>query len=485
MNAKMEKSTFLYTAKTYILPDLSRRFRPFWALHRSAEVKAFGRNFTLWAVYTGLMCIATSILLYLFAVNSGIGKWLSLLFVFLALTGPASVIWYQYAHSENLGMFFLSLSLFFLAKAVYPAINSSFFKILFAVSLILTMLCKESFLLAVPAVLFLYIWLWSAHRNAGLYESFKKNKAVLLIPFTFSVMLTAAVLIYIGSDKPLYAGVDSGIISAGFITGILNALSEINLFWLMIAGFVIIFVIQQFISGNDDRKESSEQQEFNFINPVIFFILIFISQYALYYKSGFHTRYYLPLISGFAFIIIYTTDCILKNKTVPNFTKYGYILFIVILIIFNTVIYTLPDIVEFNKDRKATTNLLNSNLERQKENSETLIVMDPVHHWGFGKSFYLYMTNSGGKGKMNFTFIKLDTMIYPYTDSVLYNITEVYTKKYFTGQIYDSAAGYKNFDLINIFPGLEERFISENSGWFRRENYSRKDFGEYMLFTRK
>lgn len=485
LDAKMDKTTFLYTAKTYILPDLTRRFRPFWALHRIAEVKVFGRDFRLWSAYTAFLCLITALLLYSFAVNTGIKNWLSLLFVLLTLTGPASVIWYQYAHSENLGMFFLSLSLFFLAKIIYSERKCLICKSLFVISLAICSLCKESFTLAVPAILFLYIWMYSDYHKINLSRSFKLNKLIILLPFLFSMVCIAVILLFIGTDKSLYAGVDTKILSPEFLGNMISTLSGLTPFWLMIAGFMLIYVNQNLYGKKEPVTDSYEQRQFNFINPLVFFLLMFLSQYALYYKSGFHTRYYLPMMLGFSFVIIYAGGYVSSIKLRLNILKHVYILFILLLIIFNTFYYTIPDIVLFNKDRRATTNLLNFTIESQGDNSEILTIMDPVHHWGFGKSFYLYMNNSGGKGKLYFKFIKLDTLIYPYTDSVLYRSTETYTKKYFTGHDYDSLSDNSNINYVNIFPGLEEKFLNENYQWFEKNKFIRKNFDDYVVYQKK
>lgn len=485
MKSKMEKSTFLYTAKTYILPDLTRRFRPFWALHRVTEVKIFGRDFRLWAAYTGLLCILTSMLLFAFAKSAGINAWLSLLFVFLTLTGPQSVIWYQYAHSENLGMFFMALSLFFLAKIIYKNKNNFLFKSLFVISLTITSLCKESFTLFIPSVLFLYVWLYSDSQRISLAGSFKRNKMLLIIPFAFSVICSVIIVIFIGTDKSLYAGVDNKILSPEFFSDIISTLSGMTSFWLMLTGLMLIYV-NEYLSGKRKQGiQSGGYEQFSFTKPLAFFLLIYLPQFALYYKSGFHTRYYLPLMFGFSFVIIYAAEYISGLKFRPNIVKHIYAFLILLLILYNAYYYTVPDILAFDKERRATSSLLNFILENQKDDSETLTIMDPVHHWGFGKSFYLYSNHSGGKGKMTFKFIKLDTLIYPYTDSALYKSTESYTGKYFTGHHFDSAVNTKNIDFINIFPGLEEKFLSENNQWFEKEKYFRKSFDDFVIYYRK
>ena len=57
LNAKINNTSFLYTAKNYITFDLNWRFRPFWSLHRVAEIKLFGTNFKMFGIpHAGQSC---------------------------------------------------------------------------------------------------------------------------------------------------------------------------------------------------------------------------------------------------------------------------------------------------------------------------------------------------------------------------------------------------------------------------------------------
>src|SRR4030095_4310618 len=103
------------------------------------------------------------------------------LFSLMSLVGQQSVIWYQSADLENIGMFLLSLSLFFLAKSIYSKNKISFYKTAFAISLALCSLYKESFLLMVPAILFLYLWIYAFKNSLTIIESFKFNRYLISI----------------------------------------------------------------------------------------------------------------------------------------------------------------------------------------------------------------------------------------------------------------------------------------------------------------
>lgn len=485
MDSKLKSSPVTYVAKRYILPDLERRFRPFWALHRVMEVKIFGRDFRLWAVYTGLLCIFTSLFLYKFAVITGYSFMQSLLFTFLTLAGQSSVIWYQYADSENIGMFFLSLSIFLLAKCIYGDRHRFFYKSGFIVSIIITALCKESFTVILPAVIFLYLWLYSAKNKQSLAQSFKKNLSAVLIPLFACAVCLVVILFIIGTAKTGYAGVDEKLFDSGIILNFFPAILNFKIFILILSGIIIFTGSKIFKSNFNDDKNAGETHKSGLLNLSIFFLLIVIPQYILYYKSGIHSRYYLPVMLGFSFSSVYLLKLIFDSKFTSVITKYFFLSLTVLLILYEIFTYTIPDLIGFDKERRATTGLLNFIEKNTGKESSVLTVMDPVHHWGYGKSFFVYMNNSNGSRNLSFKFIKLDTMIYPYNDSALYKNTEAYTGRYFGSYLFDSVNNTGNFDFINVFPGLENKFLKDNPDWFNKENFEKKEFGEFIVYYKK
>ncbi|MBK7446115.1 MAG: hypothetical protein IPJ45_08840 [Ignavibacteria bacterium] len=88
-------------------------------------------------------------------------------------------------------MFFLSLSMMFLAMSIYHGRHKLKYDLLFITSLLASSLCKESFILMIPAMLFLYLCLYSRKNNLSLFKSFKDNIYLTGIP---SVILIISLL---------------------------------------------------------------------------------------------------------------------------------------------------------------------------------------------------------------------------------------------------------------------------------------------------
>jgi hypothetical protein len=139
----------------------------------------------------------------------------------------------------------------------------------------------------------------------------------------------------------------------------------------------------------------------------------------------------------------------------------------------------------YNNERRAMTAMLNTIEANADKHSNILVVMDPVMHWGYGRSFFIYMNNSGESAKMNFSFIKIDTVHYPYNDTALYRITENYTKKYFSSYYFDSTKNTNDISCIAMFPGLEEKFLQQHNDWIVKDDYDRYWFDEYIVYQKR
>lgn len=78
-------------------------------------------------------------------------------------------------------------------------------------------LCKESFTLVVPAVLFMYLWLYSVRTNLGICNSFKQNKLLVIVPLLYMTACIAFIILRVGTSKIVYAGVNESMFSTKII----------------------------------------------------------------------------------------------------------------------------------------------------------------------------------------------------------------------------------------------------------------------------
>ncbi len=479
LDGKIESTSLAYTAKSYMLRDLGLRFRPFWAVYRVAEVAIFGRNITAWSVYLGILGIATSLLLYRAVRLSGLGIAPSALCILLTFMNPAAVIWCQLADSESIGMFMLSLSMYMGMKAVRShATRRILYQSGFAASLMLTALCKESFILAVPAVVYIYLWIYSVQKGTGYTESFRRNAASAALPLAFSALCIVIIVMYTGTAGTGYAGVTGDYFSIPVIAAMAATAVSFEIFFA-----VMLIAVMCFLYRSRTRRSRVEDG----LRPsraAIFSLLIIIPQIILYHESTIWARYFVPLMLGYSFILTFFLNLITRSEDVPAPAKSISAVTCIAVLAYQTFAYAYPDVMLHNSERRSMTAMIN-NIENCADSSSTvLVIMDPVHHWGYGRSLFTYLENAESKPEMRFDFMKLDTIIQPYDDTAFYRLTENYTAKYFSGHMYDTAL-MQPPSCIALFPGLELKFNDKHKNLNPVNEYERHDRNGFVVLRRK
>ncbi len=472
-------------AKKLVLYDGRFRFRPLFSIHRVVMTKILGLNFTAWSVYTGLMGVFTSFFLFMFLRISGYSFIQSVLFGLLTLTGVQSVIWYQYADAENLCMFFLSLSMFFLAKSIHSGGHKTKFDILFIAFLLASSLCKESFILMIPAMLFLYLWMYSKKNNYGLLKSFKDNIYLAGIPSVILIISLSYIIFFVGINKTGQTGVDNKIFSIMFLREFVYQIRQSTFFLTILFG---AFIIIDYMISNSQihfNKESFKKIVNEFANITVSFLLIIIPQYLLYYKSGMRDRYLLPYFLGFSFFLIYLLKRIDDSKDKPVSVKYLYLSMIVVLLFFQIKNDTYPYLKVYADDSRATVKLLNSVISNTEKETIVTAVIDPVQNFEQGKSFMIYLRNFADKKNINFKLTRREYVTDSFSDSSFYKSSERATRVYFKRELFDSVKNREDIKCVVVFPKLESKFLNENKDWFNKDNFRREEFDLYAVYYKK
>lgn len=299
----------LVQAKKWIDVDFSvaHRFKPFYYLHRVMEACIFGPRFFLWLVYTGFLGVLTSFLLYLFARELGFSLAESLLLPLLALVGKQGVVWWSLGPQETIGMTMLAVALMCMVHMVCAKRKRGLWTSFFVMFAVLMSLSKESFIVFLPVLAF---WLLCLEREKGerrWREIFKRNTAsLLLLGFIFLAEIS---FIY------RYVGVGGYSSGAGGLEGFVP-LSYLKMAVMMMlsassVGYGLIFIIGVFLLLSMSKPESetvfARGAHFlsDFRSPLILFVLMVGPQCVLYARSGFYGRYLLPLLFGYAVLLVY------------------------------------------------------------------------------------------------------------------------------------------------------------------------------------
>ncbi|HUW23158.1 MAG TPA: hypothetical protein VMW39_03915 [bacterium] len=481
INDQLKHKDFCHVAKGVISNDLNKRFRPFYYLHRVLQTRLFGINFTLWYIYNGLLAAFCAFFLYLFARNANFSFAQSLFFSFLTLLGPQAAIWWRLGLSETQGMFFLALCLFFLAKSVYAYRHNVLYNLAFVVSLIITSLCKESFIVLIPAILFWKIWLYSSRNKISFMEAIYKNLFSISLLVLIMLIELYIIIAFVGTNKLGYVGVDQNI-------HLFRLLGRSIYFTIRRGPFILalfgVFLIMRSRLNNDQKFSIYEIFKVfvdNFLKIIILFSLIFFPQAFLYNKTGFWDRYFLPAFLAFSVLIIYLQREINKSGKISYFSQKIFVILLIIMLWFK-VEPTIRIAKAFTNEGVATNSFLKSIAENTNEDSEIVIASDPVDNFEWSISISTYLKLVGNRNNHYFIWIETDCIVHnsEFSERLRKEIKAKFKDKDLT-----DIDDFQKIECVGIFPGLEKTFLAQSSTWFKRNRYQREASDKFVVYIKK
>lgn len=484
-NQSIESKPIISVFKEMIKFDMEgiKRFRPFYIVYVITTIGIFGVNLLYINIYIYFLCIITAFFLFKFCSNVGFSFTESILFPLLTLIGPSTVMYIRPPDNEIIGMLMVSLTLIFLSCSIYSTKNIIIYKSLFLFFLFICAFCKESFLLLVPAIIFLYLCLYGIKNNTSIIYTIKENKLILSITGVFTIVCLFIITKYIGLGAERYSGVNSNFLTIRALTDFLEIVFKTKMFLLSLLGILVYlgFKLYKYKFSINSIKNSLSI----FTIPFIFLILVILPQFILYYKTGFEGRYYLPFLMGFSFLLIFVLKVIFVSNFIPKFIKYSYFSIIFVLLIFTLINDTIPELTKFSKMCRATSEVLNTLINT---NGDFLIVLDPVQNFNDLYSLNIYLNSMNKQKNFKYELIQKDGLNKYYTDSVFYSKRLQLSQNYFNNyklQILDSSKSYSEISNILILYGLEKKFLEKNKHWFDERNFQKKYIAPYVLYFRK
>lgn len=478
------KSTNTINAlKKYMSDDFNRsRFRPVWAIPRVLTVNLFEYNFTLYMIFLYILVIITSYFLYKFLLTLNFPFLVSLLFSLITLTCPASVIWIEISDAENIGMVFLSLSLYFIAKSIYSDKNNNIYSSGFVICLLFVSLSKESFILLIPSIIYLYILLYSFKNDLTLFQSLKKKYIVVVassLVLCFSIVM---VIIFVFNDQPRYAGFKFNILGikliSDFIVELFNSFST----YMIIIILIIIFVFKIIKSTLSFENSAYNLKISSIIKVFIFFILVTVPQYLNYYKSTMFDRYYLPYFLGFTMLMMFLVILLFNIQGIPKILKTCILILISFQLILQVRYYVIPKFIHSSGDARNVNQTLNSISENVNRDSTILIVVDPVQNIQPARALINYFNYVENRMSIKVKFVKNNIISPVYKDSSFYNYMQKISSQLFAEQSFDSLENKNTINCVFILWGLENNFLNESKDWFDKDKFRRAIFGSYKVY---
>ena len=455
INKELSSDKVIDVISSHVKEDLKIRLRPFYFVHRVLITKILRDNIIYWSLYTGLLAILASFFLYKFIRLLQFSSIESILFVFLTLLGPHTCIWWRLGNAETIGTVMLAMSLFFISKAINSPNYSSVYKILSIITITFSLLSKESYILFIPAIILLYLFFSTRIHKVSYQTIFKKNRLFIFILFILFILPLIFVLHNLITNTISYAGISNNYFSLNFIKWAIVQFYKNIYFFIIIFGFFLIIQNTPVTNFNNLIKQSLKSfADHAFI--IIIFLAIFVPQCFLYFKSGMIPRYFIPLVFGFSILIIYLLNILTSDSTISYTSKFSFLTFIIIAIIYINFKIVVPSANKFSEEGLQTGSFISNIVNHSDRKDKILFVIDPgsEYEWGFFlKSYFEIELN-----RDNIYFLPVSS-VYSYRPN--YISKDLFIKKFDKYIIKPDDLIIEKFTCIAILPLSKNVFLKE------------------------
>lgn len=466
-------------AKNWVKSDLGSRFRPVYIIDNVLLYSFYNANFEYLSIHHAFVIALIAFFLFLSIRKLGYSLLLSIVFPLLILVGSQSAIFWRLGPNESIGMWFLSLSVLSMIYAIKSNKNKIIFRILFCFLGLLMALCKESFLLLIPALLFVYLFLYSRNNaNLKLSLSVKKNLPELVFFGLLFVLSVAYVSVKVNTESLGYAGikdVDFQKYVKAFGTLFLN--EGVGVVSLML--FTLSYVVS--VSLDKKNKQSSSRTH---LYVLILAVLIVVPQVYLYGKSGVFERYFIPGVIAWAILFVFSVKSIKQvlstldnHRYSVSFSVFSGILLLSIFI--PKLISVTTSARNFTKECQQVNSVLSVITENINSSDSVLFIAEPVSDFERTASFRRYLN-----GVSNVEHI--------YTKPVQTDVIDDFGRSLINSFSWVMGGEQNHFDklekindvkLIVCFPYWRSKSDSiVRSIGYRTEDFLQFKVGEYQLY---
>lgn len=433
------------------------RFRPFYYVYRLVQIEIFGTHWLILSIYNGFLAVFTTFLFFTFGIFSQLSIVESLVFTIITVLGGQSAVWWQLAPAETIATLLLILSLNLLILSIKK--NQIIFKVFYWVLFVLTTLCKESFLLLIPAILLLEFSFYLKFHQLSVRRTIIKTLPSLFL------------LTFVGLAEIIFIKffIDTDFGYAGLIFDLPSLLKTWKSYG-YVSSIAILYGLLILSRVNQPKEENS----YIFITITIvsiLFCLIVFPQAILYSKSGLRNHYFLPGIIGYALLITTLLHTIRIRSQLLGYLVLALIGFALFFRL-NSAFITAQS---FAQEGKATNTLLDWVTSRTQPNHEIVIISNPYRHfeWTLSIAKYLrytaqannlYLSTYGSQKSDYFTSI----FIPEGEEQWFYLDLSVFQQYY---QPFTAIQNQQKVKCVIVFPKLRDAFLANSSTWFSQNNY--------------
>ena len=466
------KQNILSAFKKWQMHDLTYRFRPISYAPIILESKLFGLNFPWWYLVQCMLGILTCYFFARCCMLSNFSKGESFLFAFFITAGIQTAAYWHLGYSEALGLFLLSVSLFFMIKGCIDEKKKNLNKMLFVLFTILASLSKESYVLIIPAMIFWLIWFQSKHHHISFFQSFRKNFIPIVI--LGITVLTEVFIIKkcIGTDKISYAGFDVNFFEPSKIWALVNVYCVKNfLFLIPLFIFLSMFLVKE-------TRTNLKKTVVTHLPVLILALVIVIPQFILYFKTGINERYLIPAILGISFLNIYLIHYFRSSKKFSPIFKYILNAIIVFVLLFNLYRLSVRTYL-YAEEGKETKKFLSAITQNSSPATVFVVVGHPIVGWASSLAVYLNSTPVD----RHHVFLENMFLHDNFTPIEQYLIKKDMARC-FRDKTFDMITERDHVSGLMVYESLEKKFISENN-WFHAEKFERLEFGRSLFLGKE
>jgi hypothetical protein len=469
-----QDDNIITTITRWVRADFQGRLRTFYYIHRIIETSIFHTDFFAWSIYTLLLASFTSTLLYLFGRHIQFSALEASLFVLFTLLGSQSSIWWRLGPAEAIAMFTFSLSLVLHGFASSRQNKSLWIESFAFITSLLAAASKESFILMMPPLALLRIWVTDKKFQIGWKQALRKNiSAILMLAVLFCVGIY--LVFHIGTEKMGYAGI-SGFTFSRFLKTISEIIIVNN-----VKRYIAIVCIAAILIPSSSKDELIENIKTFFKRhymEILILSSIVIPQAFLYTKSGIEARYLLPAMLGCAFFL---TVIIQSLRQTTKFSYQTQVLTLLVLAYaaFIALRYSvIREASNFAAEGYETRSFLTRVVNETDKESKIVVVADPAFHYEQTLSLVQYLTISASRPNLQVETIqsKKDDDYYPFQKWLRSQFRE-YLKEY---SVHENSSVIPDASCLILYPESERLM----SGSINRSVYNRWDFDLAVVYCK-
>lgn len=439
------------------------RFRPIYWCLLVLQTHLMKLDFFHYSLFMGVFGSLVASVLYSFGRSLQFSMLEALLFVSLCLLGPQAELWWMNGNNESRGVFFMGLALLF---ALLSARHNGHigYKILFCITMAISAYCKESFALAIPAIMLFKIYLQRFYTNTSWSLSLRSNfiEGVLLM----CVLLSVVIMVKLKNPTMNigYAGVSEETRITDYLGTFLTFTEEdhLALIWIVQIYIIACLLFYQLDSLRELKTRLMHLARRYF--PILMIAILFITtQVFIYTKSSFIGRYYIPATIPVALLLVLPLYFVRKKlPDVSRTSRTTASIFLAAAVL----LYLYPKAqvaYQAGRDFRVFGNEINAFLtavvQHTPPDGAIVLVYNPVYDIETVESFRTYVNVF--KSKPN-PVVKLPT-----------------TQKQSLHPVRTAAS------VILLDHRLEPDFLEESRDEFHPDSFTRQPIGRYIFYYRK